>query len=85
EWFLNELNREEIPSGLRYAFVDYAAGLFLAEQWAGKESATHSIKEGEVSVTYEKGTSKEEGLEALLTRLTKPSKSELARYRRVSF
>lgn len=60
EYIKAQINRTEIPDGLRYTYIDMAAGLFLKDQKACNRlgaafdftAPAKSISEGDVSVTF---------------------------------
>jgi len=88
------INRADIPDGLRRTWADMAAGLFLAEKKAaGKldeafdfSAPAKRISEGDVSVEYADapdGSTPEARFDAMLDRLIHPPAYLFARFRRL--
>ena len=90
----DQINRPEIPVGLRSMAVDMAAGEFLRrkkttgslEGFDLEAAFVSSVKEGDTTVSYDGGAmTDEQRLDALIAQLTSVSRSQLARYRRLAW
>ena len=89
------INRSEIPEGLRYTWIDMAAGLFLfAKKSAGQLGAgfdfsacAQKITEGDVTVQFfgagDGAKTPEARFDALLNTLINPPQHIFARFRRL--
>ena len=88
-------NRSEIPEGLNSAWVDMAAGMFLADKKAAGalnciydfEAPAKSISEGDTSVTFAIADtgSFEDQFDAMLARMVSPAKNLICAFRRLSW
>jgi hypothetical protein len=91
-YILTQTNLTEMPDGLYYTQVDYAAGLFLqAKSISGGLSTTltggglKAVTEGDVKVEYDTTNTPESRLTALIAGLMTISESVLAAYRRLKW
>ena len=97
EWAIkNNINQPEVPAGLRFVWVDMAAGLYLFDLKASGrligdafnfEAPAKSISEGDTSVTFAGAgdgvLTPEARFDALLDGLINPQQDQLAAYRRM--
>ncbi len=98
QWIRNNINRPEVPDGLRFVWVDMAAGIYLNEQKAlaadgggiagDAAGVVQSIKEGDTTVTFATsgstaGTSAAARLDTLIQSMINPPQEQLAAYRRI--
>lgn len=95
EWEIkNNINLPAVPDGLRFVWIDLAAGLFLRDlKAAGQfpiqfETPAKSIAEGDTTVTFAVGGSDgaltpEAQFDSILNQLINPPQDQLAAYRRV--
>ena len=97
ERILNDINHEEVPSGLRYTFIDMACGYYLHDLKAmGQIDASvldltnapaKQIKEGDVQVTFAAASdgslTPEARFDKLVNSLIHPDPALLAAYRRL--
>lgn len=95
----NETNLDIVPEGLKFVWVDMAAGYFLQEKKSlGQlkicgvdlsETPAKSITEGDVSITFASASdgvkSPEARLDELINRLINPPQSAYAKYRRLQW
>lgn len=93
----NETNLNIVPEGLRYTWIDMAAGYYLQESKATgrlkicgvelSEAPVKSITEGEVSITFastsDGAKTPEARLDELIKRLINPPQSVYAKFRRI--
>ena len=86
----DQINRAEIPEGLRSMVVDMAVGEFLRRKKAtgtlegfDLEAAVSSIKEGDTTVSFSSDMTDDQRLDALIAQLTSASRTQLAKYRRM--
>lgn len=91
-YILTQTNLAELPEGLHYAHVDYAAGLFLQGKAAGGQlgeaftgSGIKGITEGDVRVEYDTTSSPESRTDSLIKRLTSIPEKQLAAFRRLKW
>lgn len=96
EYIKAEINCGEIPEGLRYTWIDMAAGYYLRDKKATghlkmcsvdlSEAPAKSITEGDVSITFASASdgvkTPEARLDELVKSLTNPPESVFARFRR---
>ncbi|MBQ1375935.1 MAG: hypothetical protein IIY69_06595 [Clostridia bacterium] len=88
-----ETNLESVPEGLFSVWADMAAGLFLREKEAsgeltdilGLSPEVRSITEGDVSVVFPEGGSREARLRRVIDGLISPGESAFAAYRRMTW
>lgn len=99
EEILNDIHHTEMPEGLRYLFIDMAAGYYLHDKKAMGQLAVSGldfdaapakqIKEGDVQITFAGGAdgsqTPEQRVDSLIARLTHPDPAQLNRYRRLSW
>ena len=92
----NETNLDIVPEGLKFVWLDMAAGYYLSDKkTTGKlairgidisEAPAKSITEGEVSITFASAAdgvkTPEARLDELINRLTNPPESVYAAFRR---
>lgn len=99
ERILNDINRSEIPSGLKYTFIDMSCGYYLhdakamgtlrLQEFDYASAPAKQIKEGEVQITF--GTAAdgvltpEMRLDKLIDTLIHPDPLLLARYRGIVY
>lgn len=95
----NETNLDIVPEGLKFVWVDMAAGYFLQEKKSlGQlkicgvdlsETPAKSITEGDVSITFASASdgvkSPEARLDELINRLINPPQSAYAKFRRLQW
>ncbi|MBQ7295994.1 MAG: hypothetical protein IJW86_07350 [Clostridia bacterium] len=95
----NETNLDIVPEGLKFVWVDMAAGYFLQEKKSlGQlkicgvdlsEAPAKSITEGDVSITFASASdgvkSPEARLDELIKKLINPPQSAYARFRRLQW
>lgn len=95
----NETNLDIIPVGLKFVWIDMAAGYYLQEKKAvGKlcvrgvnieEAPAKSITEGEVSITFASASdgvkTPEKRLDELIDRLINPPQNAYAKFRRIQW
>lgn len=97
ERILNDINHPVVPFGLRYTFIDLAAGYYLQDQkdmglldpvqFDFSAAPAKQIKEGDVQITFasasEGSMTPEARFDRLVQALTTPNPTLLARYRRL--
>lgn len=93
----NETNLDIVPEGLRYTWIDMAAGYYLRENKASgrlkmcsvdlTDAPAKSITEGDVTISFAMGSdgakTPEARLDELINKLTNPPQSVYAKYRRI--
>lgn len=88
----NECNLLQVPLELQYYLIDWVCGDFLQTQYSlGRlelsgldlTGALASVKEGDVSVNFDGGTSDESKFRMLLSSLANCGRSELICFRRL--
>jgi len=96
QWIKNNINRPEVPDGLRFIWIDMAAGLFLADLKAAGQltgpafdftAPAKTIAEGDTSVTFAVDTelSPEAQFDKRLESMINPPQDQLAAYRRLKW
>lgn len=95
EYITGYINRAEVPEGLKYTFIDMAAGLFLTDKKAAGtlgdgfdfSAPVKSKSEGDVSITFASASDGSKTPEArfdeMLLRMVTPAPSLLISYRRM--
>ena len=87
ETILNDINRDEIPEGLKMTFIDMACGNYLKNMKAtgqidiSSSGKVSSITEGDVTVSFDNGSSGDTSFDSLIQTLLTPR--YVARYRRL--
>ncbi len=86
-------NREQVPDGLEFVWVDMAAGMFLADKKATGalsdiytfDAPTKSVTEGDTSVTFaiSDSGSAEDQFNTLINKMMNPSAEVIAAYRKL--
>ena len=87
ETILNDINRDEIPEGLKMTFIDMSCGNYLKNMKAtgqidiSSSGKVSSITEGDVTVSFDNGSSGDTSFDSLIQTLLTPR--YVARYRRL--
>lgn len=86
----HRINRDEIPDGLEYVYIDMVCGEFLKlKKSCGQlinfqfERIVESVKEGDTQVTFQKDMTPEQQFDAMLVQLTMGHEEDFIRYRRL--
>lgn len=95
----NETNLNEVPDGLKFVWVDMAAGYYLQEKKSFSQlkicgedfsqAPTKSITEGDVSITFASASdgakTPESRLDELIERLINPPEGVYAKFRKIQW
>lgn len=93
ERILAETNQTEVPEGLKYVWIDMAAGAFLRDRLAAGNlgegfdfnGEAKRITEGDVTVELNAGTPRQTMFSSLLDRMADPPKAVFAAFRRLTW
>lgn len=79
----NRLGTNEVPVALNYLLINMVAGLYLQDILleANSNGSVSSLKEGDISITYENGKS----IWDTLNEMTQISEGQLASFRRIAW
>ncbi len=88
-----ETNRDEVPEGLRYIWIDMAAGAVLCDLMAAGQlgddivfpGEAKRITEGDVTVEMSSGASGADVFRAAIERMASPPKGIFAAFRRLTW
>ena len=88
-----ETNLDEVPAGLRYVWIDMAAGAFLRDKMAAGQlgpeldfsGEAKRITEGDVTVELNTAASGAAHFDATIERMADPPKTVFAAYRRLKW
>ncbi|MCI9092724.1 MAG: hypothetical protein HFF36_02900 [Coprobacillus sp.] len=85
----NKINKDEVPEGLHYVWVERVCGEFLKGMRGSNmltdeqiEATVTSIKEGDTQVSFDKDSSPQAIFNVLVSRLINYGNDDFAKYRR---